>query len=60
MGLSPVEAAGSLRLSLGATTVDADVDRALACIPEAVARLRDADPPRHRRAESARTARAAR
>jgi cysteine desulfurase len=56
MGLSPVEAAGSLRLSLGATTVDADVDRALACIPEAVARLRAADPPRHRRAESARSA----
>jgi cysteine desulfurase len=50
MGLSPREAGGSLRLSLGATTVDADVDRALACIPGAVARLRAADPPRDRRA----------
>jgi cysteine desulfurase len=48
MGLSPREAGGSLRLSLGATTVDADVDRALACIPGAVARLRAADPPRDR------------
>ena len=50
IGLSPREAGGSLRLSLGATTGDADVDRALACIPGAVARLRAADPPRDRRA----------
>ena len=60
MGLSPLEAGGSLRLSLGATTEDADVDRALACVPEAVARLRAADPPQRRRAarDEARAARA--
>jgi len=44
MGLSPARAAGALRLSLGATSTEADVAHALAVVPEAVARLR-ADPP---------------
>ena len=40
MGMSRERAAGSLRLSLGRTTSEADVDLALAAIPPAVARLR--------------------
>lgn len=40
MGVPRERAAGSLRLSLGRATSDADVDLALAAIPEAVARLR--------------------
>ena len=40
IGLSRAQAVGSLRLSLGTGTTDADVDRALAAIPAAVARLR--------------------
>jgi cysteine desulfurase len=40
MGLSRDRAAGSLRLSLGTGTTDADVDRALSAIPPAVARIR--------------------
>jgi cysteine desulfurase len=40
IGLSRSLAAGSLRLSLGATTTDEDVDRALGLLPDAVARLR--------------------
>ena len=40
MGLSRAQAAGSLRLSLGVTTTEADVDLALAAIPAAVARVR--------------------
>ncbi len=40
MGMSRARAGGSLRLSLGATTTDADVDLALEAIPAAVARLR--------------------
>lgn len=42
MGLSRERALGSLRLSLGSTTTDADVDLALAAVPAAVARLREA------------------
>lgn len=40
MGFSRELAAGSLRLSLGHTTTDADVDAALAAVPAAVERLR--------------------
>ncbi len=41
MGLGADEAASGVRFSLGATTDDTDVDRALAVVPAAVARLRD-------------------
>jgi cysteine desulfurase len=40
LGVPRDRALGSLRLSLGATTVDGDVDRALVAVPAAVARLR--------------------
>jgi cysteine desulfurase len=40
LGFSRPLAGGSLRLSLGRTTTDADVDRALVVIPPAVERLR--------------------
>jgi len=42
MGADPVAARGSLRLSLGHTSVDADVDTVLAVLPGAVARARQA------------------
>ncbi len=41
MGLGPEEAASGIRLSLGATTTEADVDHALAVVPGAVGQLRD-------------------
>jgi cysteine desulfurase len=41
MGFDRALAFGSLRLSLGASTTDADVDAALASVPAAVARLRE-------------------
>lgn len=44
MGVGRDAAKGSLRLSLGATTTDADVDRVFAVLPPAVARLRSRDP----------------
>jgi cysteine desulfurase len=40
MGIPKAAALGSLRLSLGPTTTDADVDLALKVVPDAVARLR--------------------
>jgi cysteine desulfurase len=40
MGVPRARALGSLRLSLGTTTTDADIDRALDAVPDAVARLR--------------------
>jgi cysteine desulfurase len=40
MGVAPELMAGSLRLSLGWSTTDAEVDHALATIPPAVERLR--------------------
>jgi cysteine desulfurase len=40
MGVPAERALGSLRLSLGPTTTDADVDVALEAVPVAVARLR--------------------
>jgi cysteine desulfurase len=40
MGASRPRALGSLRLSLGPTTTEADVERALEVVPTAVARLR--------------------
>ena len=42
MGIDPVDARGSLRLSLGHTSVDADVDAALEVLPTAVDRARRA------------------
>jgi cysteine desulfurase len=42
MGVTPDRAAGTLRLSLGWPSTAADVDHALAVIPAAVARLREA------------------
>ena len=41
MGLDREDALSSVRLSLGATTTDADVDLALKVVPDAVARLRE-------------------
>src|SRR5206468_8715973 len=40
MGLSLAQSLGSVRLSLGATTTEADIDLALKTIPDAVAALR--------------------
>lgn len=40
MGYPPSEARGSLRLSLGRTTSDADVERVAALLPQVIARLR--------------------
>jgi cysteine desulfurase len=40
MGLEKERALGSLRLSLGFTSSDTDVDRALEAVPDAIARLR--------------------
>jgi cysteine desulfurase len=42
MGADPASARGSLRLSLGHTSTEADVDAALAVLPTAVARARQA------------------
>ena len=42
MGVPTERATGALRLSLGATTTDADIDLALDVIPSAVERLRTA------------------
>ena len=42
MGADPASARGSLRLSLGHTSVDADVDAALEVLPSAVERARQA------------------
>jgi cysteine desulfurase len=42
MGADPASARGSLRLSLGHTSTEADVDAALAVLPPAVARARQA------------------
>ena len=46
MGVPRSVAAGSLRLSLGWSSTDADVDTALAAVPAAVERLRRLDPVR--------------
>jgi cysteine desulfurase len=40
MGLSPAELAGSIRVSLGRPTREADIDRVLDILPSLVARLR--------------------
>jgi cysteine desulfurase len=42
MGVPRERALGSLRLTLGTSTTEADVDAALAAVPPAVARLRSA------------------
>lgn len=42
MGLSEAEAAGSLRFTLGADTIDAEVDALLAALPEVIVRARSA------------------
>jgi len=44
MGVPRAAAKGSLRLSLGATTTEAEIGHALAAIPDAVARLREREP----------------
>jgi len=44
MGLSPARARASIRFSLSRLTTPAEVDAALAIIPEAVARLRSLSP----------------
>ncbi len=44
MGIDRRRALGSLRLSLGHTTTDDDVDLALKVVPDAVARLREPEP----------------
>lgn len=44
MGLAPDRARGSLRLSLGKQTTEADIDFALALLPETVAKLRELSP----------------
>ena len=41
MGFDQHEASSGIRFSLGSTTTDADIDRALAAVPGAVAQLRD-------------------
>ncbi len=41
LGLGPEDARSGVRFSLGASTTDDEVDRALAVVPGAVARLRD-------------------
>jgi cysteine desulfurase len=41
MGYPDEEARGALRLSLGRTTTDADIDQAVAIVPAAIARLRE-------------------
>jgi cysteine desulfurase len=43
MGLSRQLGFGSLRLSLGYTTSEADIDAVLAVLPDAVKRLRDSE-----------------
>jgi cysteine desulfurase len=45
MGVPPALANGSIRVSVGWGTTDADVDRFLAVLPKAVARLRAAAVP---------------
>ncbi len=40
MGVAPKTAAGALRLTLGATTTDDDIDQALRVIPDAITQLR--------------------
>jgi len=45
MGLTPSEARGTLRLSLGWSSIPADVDHALRALPPIVARVRGAIPP---------------
>src|SRR5438445_3898870 len=44
MGLSPAQARASIRFSLGKHNSEADVDLALAILPETVARLRELSP----------------
>jgi cysteine desulfurase len=41
MGLEPAEAGSGIRFSLGATTTEAEIDHALAVVPDMVAQLRD-------------------
>jgi cysteine desulfurase len=42
MGVPRETALGSLRLSLGSTTTEDDIDLALKVVPDAVSRLREA------------------
>jgi cysteine desulfurase len=49
MGVDPALSFGALRLSLGHSTTEADVEQAIALIPDAVRTLRAADPAAPRR-----------
>ena len=42
MGRTPQEASGALRFSFGAQSTEADVDRLLAALPDAVSRAQSA------------------
>ena len=44
MGLTPTEARGSIRFSLGKQTVEEDIACALELVPQTVARLREISP----------------
>src|ERR1700722_14807685 len=52
MGLRPDQARASIRFSLGKQTTEADIDMALALVPETVARLRELSPVYKRQAVS--------
>ena len=44
MGLSPAQARGSLRFSLGKQNTQQDIEFAISMVPETVARLRELSP----------------
>ena len=52
MGLRPDQARASIRFSLGKQTTEADIDFALALVPETVARLREISPKYRKQAVS--------
>ena len=52
MGFRPDQARASIRFSLGKQTTDADIDFALAIVPETVARLRELSPKYRKQAVS--------
>jgi cysteine desulfurase len=52
MGLRPDRARSSIRFSLGKQTTEAEIDLALALVPETVARLRELSPSYHKQAVS--------
>jgi cysteine desulfurase len=52
MGLRNDQARASIRFSLGKQTTDAEIDFALAVVPETIARLREISPTYKRQAVS--------